>query len=245
MKFKSFIIPLVFALMPAFLSAQSADSDDAELSALLGGLVQSDSWIIRKDKAEEEFIGNVRYENETYKISADRALSQRKLNAYTISGNVQASRKQDGEEISLTANKVYFNAKKDYGYAQGSKSSQAHASFTSLNNIFNLYADKINFGGKFTVFEAEGDCELNDMNNTLYSGKMAYNTQSGLFTASENRPVLFGYNDDGDYALQGDQITADNKNGIYTASGRVTGWLVPAEDISKYTQGQKDGAQIF
>lgn len=244
MKRKIALLALFFAFAPALTFAQSANND-AELSALLGGLVKSDSWIIRKDKAEEEFIGNVKYENEIYKISADRALSQRKLNAYTISGNVQASRKQDGEEISLKANKVFFNAKKDYGYAQGSKSKQAELSFSTPNNTFNLYADKINFGKKFTSFEAEGDCELNDMNNTLYAGKMTYDTQSELFTASEKRPVLFGYNEDGDYALQGDQITADNKNGIFKASGRVTGWLVPAEDISKYTQGQKDGAQIF
>ena len=244
MKFKSALLTFIFALIPAFTLAQSG-GDDAELSALLGGLVQSDSWIIRKDKAEEEFIGNVRYENEIYKISADRALSQRKLNAYTISGNVKASRKQNGEEISLEAGKVFFNSKKDLGYAQGAKGKQIKAVFATPNNTFNLYADKINFGDKFTLFEAEGDCELNDMNNTLYSGKMTYDTKSGLFTAFERRPVLFGYNEDGDYALQGDEITADNKNGVYKASGKVTGWLVPAQDISQYTQGRKDGTQIF
>ena len=87
--------------------------------------------------------------------------------------------------------------------------------------------------------------KLNDLNNTLYAGKMTFDAQTQIFTAETLRPLFFGYNDDGDYALQADTITADNKNGIYKAQGKVQGWIVPAEDISKYTQGNKDGTKIF
>lgn len=236
----------ISAILALFSSAAFAQKQQTEeLSAILGGMVKSDSWIIRKDKAEEEFIGNVRYENENYKISADRALSQRTLNAYTLSGNVFAQRTQDGQTVSLQADKVFFNRKKDSGYAQGSKKKQIKASFANPNNTFNLYADRVDFSNKFKLFQAEGDCELSDLNNTLYAGQMTYDVPSGVFTAEKRRPTLFGFNDDGDYALQADVITADNKNGVYKASGGVRGWITPAEDISKYTQGQKDGTQIF
>ena len=234
-----FIFTVLFAL-PLF-----AQKNDKELSAVLGGMVQSDKWIIRKDKSEEEFIGNVKYENDIYKITADRALSQRALFAYTLSGNVFARRNQDGQTLTLKANKVFFNQKKDSGYAQGTKKKQISLSLENENNIFNLYADRLDFGRKFSSFEAQGDCELNDLNNTLYAGKMTFDTQTQIFTAETLRPLFFGYNDDGDYALQADTITADNKNGIYKAQGKVQGWIVPAEDISKYTQGNKDGTKIF
>ena len=240
-KFISFCFILFLSSAAAF----AQNEKPQELSALLGGMVKSDRWIIRKDKAEEEFIGNVRYENENYKISADRALSQRSLNAYTLSGNVYAQRTQDGQSVSLQASKVFFSRKRDAGYAQGSKKKQIKASFSNPNNTFNLYADRVDFSNKFSLFQAEGDCELSDINNTLYSGKMTFDVPSGVFTATERRPTLFGFNDDGDYALQADVITADNKNGVYKASGGVRGWITPAEDITKYTQGQKDGTQIF
>lgn len=242
MKIKSAVLIL---LAVCFALPVYAQTNKQELSALLGGMVQSDKWIIRKDKAEEEFTGNVKYENDIYKITADKVLSQRALFTYTLSGNVFARRSQDGSTLTLTANKVVFNQKQDYGYAQGTQKKQVHLKLYNEADIFNLYADKLNFGGKFTGFEAQGDCEINDLDNTLYAGKMTFDTQTQVFTAQESRPLFFGYNADGDYALQADTITADNKNGIYTAQGRVQGWIVPAEDISKYTQGNKDGAKIF
>ena len=242
MKLKKLLfLALFFALaLPLF-----AQKNDKELSAVLGGMVQSDKWIIRKDKAEEEFIGNVKYENDIYKITADKALSQRALFCYTLSGNVFASKKQDGQTLTLTANKIFFNQKKDSGYAQGTKKKQINLSLENENNMFNLYADRLDFGRQFANFQAEGDCELNDLNNTLYAGKMTFDAQTQVFTAENLRPLFFGYNDDGDYALQADKITADNKNGIYKAQGKVHGWIVPAEDISKYTQGNTDGTKIF
>lgn len=243
MRLNKFLLPIFLLLTISPLCAQEQKQE--ELSALLGGMVQSDKWIIRKDKAEEEFIGNVKYENENYKITANRALSQRRLNAYTISGNVSAQRKQDGQTASVKADKIFYNQKKDTGYIKGSRKKQLMLSLSDINNQFKLYADTLNFTAKFSVFEAEGDCELNDLDNTLYADKMTYDVETGIFTAEESRPVLFGYNADGDYALQADKITADNKNGLYKASGRVMGWLVPAEDITKYTQGQDNGAKIF
>ncbi len=243
MKLNKLFLPILLLLVISPLSAQEKKQE--ELSALLGGMVQSDKWIIRKDKAEEEFIGNVKYENENYKITANRALSQRHLNAYTISGNVTAQGKRNGQTALVKADKIFYNQKKDTGYIQGSRKKQLMLSLTDINNQFKLYADKLDFSGKFSLLEAQGNCELNDLDNTLYSGKMTYDVKTGIFTAEDSRPVLFGYNADGDYALQADTITADNKNGLYKASGRVMGWLVPAEDITKYTQGQNDGAKIF
>ncbi|MBR4592877.1 MAG: hypothetical protein IKO35_06685 [Elusimicrobiaceae bacterium] len=58
------------SLMPTSLSTK-------ELPPVLGGLIQSDNWIIYKDKKQEEFKGNVSYDNGTYIFRAGYALSDR------------------------------------------------------------------------------------------------------------------------------------------------------------------------
>ena len=94
MKNKFIFLSLVLALSPALCAAQD--------TALLGGMVQSDRWIIRKDKMEEEFIGNVSYKNDIYNIKADYALSRRKEQTFTLKGNVFASQKKDDLPLGRT-----------------------------------------------------------------------------------------------------------------------------------------------
>lgn len=59
-----------------------------ELPATLGGLVQSDSWVIYKDKSQEEFIGHVSYDNGAYIFRSDYALSDRAKSTFSAKGNV-------------------------------------------------------------------------------------------------------------------------------------------------------------
>ena len=55
---------------------------------ILGGIIQSDSWIIYKDKQQEEFKGNVSYDNGMYVFKSDYALSDRAKQQFSASGNV-------------------------------------------------------------------------------------------------------------------------------------------------------------
>lgn len=215
-----------------------------ELSAILGGMVQSDRWIIRKDKFEEEFIGNVHYENDVYKIHADYALSKRMAQTYTLQGNVFASRTQDGTIAQLTANEVFYNKKKDTGYATPKRGKQVEAKYKTPNNKFELFADRIDFSDKLSLFKMQGNAELSDANNTLYAKNMIFNTQTGIFTAEGDRPVLWGFSDDGDYAMQADEITAQTKEGVFKAHGKVKGWITTDRDLSQFTQGQENGIKI-
>ena len=68
------------------LAPQKLSSRD--LPATLGGLVQSDSWVIYKDKEQEEFVGNVSYDNGAYIFRADYALSDRAKHTFSARGHV-------------------------------------------------------------------------------------------------------------------------------------------------------------
>lgn len=220
MKLKYLILTLLF-LSPLCLNAQQ----DAELSALLGGMVQSDRWIIRKDKFEEEFIGNVHYENDIYKIHADRALSKRKAQTYTLEGNVFASRSEKDTKAQISAHKIFYNKKSDLGYAEPKKGGSLDLIYIIGKNKFRLNGNKLAFAGKGSSFKIEGDAELHDINNTLYAENMAFDTKTGIFEAYGRRPVFWGFNDEGDYALQADNMTVLTKEKQIKAQGRVRGWI--------------------
>lgn len=211
---------------------QEAAGDDANLSALLGGLVSSDNWIIRKDKLEEEFVGNVRYQNDIYDIRADKALSRRAAQTYQLEGNVSARRSDIDYTASIAAGKIFYDNRAKSGYARGDGKNQVSIFYQPQGaKAYTLYGDQINFSDSFAAYHAAGNAELDDFDNTIYAGQMAYNTQSGVFEAWQNRPLVLGFSDEGDYALQADKISANVHTGSYTAAGRVQGWLVPAKDI--------------
>ncbi|WP_428897842.1 hypothetical protein Dip518_000026 [Parelusimicrobium proximum] len=77
---------------------------------ILGGIVKSDRWLIKKDAQQEEFIGNVSYDTPKYKLKADRALSDRKNNIFTLNGRAYLMHKTDKGAVSeLTGDKIVFN----------------------------------------------------------------------------------------------------------------------------------------
>lgn len=208
-----------------------------DLSALLGGSVKSDRWLINRDKEQEEFIGNVKYSNETINLKADYALSQRKEKTYLLRGNILASQTLPDNFIQIKAEELFYNNKTLKGYALGKKNKQVEGIYKTLNNTFNLYGDRVDFdktrGDLITI---SSYAELNDLNNTLYADTMTFNNESGLFEAFGARPVLWGFGVDGDYALQADKITADTKTGVFKAQGNIQGWLTLATDFQKVKQ---------
>lgn len=237
MKNKFIFLTLFLALSPALCYAQD--------TALLGGMVQSDRWIIRKDKMEEEFIGNVSYKNDIYTAKADYALSRRREQTFNLKGNVFASQKKNGTTAQITAENFFYNNKTGEGYATPKKNAQVNAVYTTQTNRLKAFGNKLDFKDKFSVFEMSGNCELDEINNTLYADKMIFDTNSGVFNAHGNRPVLWGFNPDGDYAVQADDITVQTKEGFLKAQGRVQGWVVSAKEFPNLTQGSKNGTEIF
>ena len=227
-----------FLLMPAFCQAQ-------DVTALLGGMVKSDRWLIRKDKMEEEFIGNVSYANDMYTVKADYGLSERKKQNFTLKGNVYASRKENSSKAEVTADTFFYNKTNDSGFALPAAKKQISAVYTTQANRLKTFSNRLDFKNKFSLFELTGNCELQDINNTLYAQNMVFNTQTGIFNAQGGRPVLWGFSPNGDYAIQADNITAQTKEGFFKAEGKVEGWVVSAKEFPNLTQGSTNGTKIF
>jgi len=222
------IFPLLFLLLAPIAFCQVQEED---LAMLLGGMVKSDKWIIRKDVLEEEFIGNVHYENEMYKLSADRVLSKRQVKIYEIEGNVILSRKEGETSLTLTAARVSYNQKKDTGFAQGSKGKQVKIVYRIPGNTYTLLANKIEFSKQANFFKAAGKVKISDKENTLQAQSATFNRASGIFEALPQRPLFTGGSKDGDYALTADKIVVNTKEQKIKALGQAQGWLASKEEI--------------
>ena len=216
-----------FILFAPFVYCQT----EQDLSMLLGGMVKSDKWIIRKDSFEEEFIGNVHYENEMYKISADRALSKRKAKTYELSVNVFLSRTENDTTITLNAGRVFYNQQKDTGIVNAAKKAQVKIVYTTPENVYTLLANKIEFSNKANFFKASGSVQLSDKENTLKAKEVTFDRISGVFEALSARPIMLGANKDGSYALEADKLTVNTKTGKSNAVGNVQGWLTLEKDL--------------
>ncbi len=224
---KKYFFLLIFSFLAIFAFAQKEE----DLSMLLGGMVKSDKWIIRKDSLEEEFIGNVRYENEMYKLFADKALSKRKAKTYELNGNVFLSRTADNTVLTLTAKRVFYNQNKDSGFANGSKKAQVKVVYQTPENTYTLFADKVEFSKQATFLKASGKVKLSDKENTLNAQNVTFDRISGIFEALDVRPLMVGKNQDGSYALEADKIIVDTKNGQFIAEGNAQGWLTWSKDL--------------
>lgn len=76
------------ALLQAKKSVAAKKLSNKDIPPALGGLIKSDSWVIYKDKQQEEFVGNVSYDNGAYIFRADYALSERAKNTFSARGHV-------------------------------------------------------------------------------------------------------------------------------------------------------------
>ena len=88
----------------------------ATLPPVLGGLVSSDSWVIYKDKQQEEFKGNVSYDNGVYAFRSDYALSERAQSRFSASGNVYLKQVEpNGPVYQAYADRARYNYKTQKG----------------------------------------------------------------------------------------------------------------------------------
>ena len=147
-----------------------------------------------------------------------------------------ASQNLEDTFTQIKAEKFFYNNKTLQGYALGKAKNQIEIIYKTPNNLFNLYGNRADFNKADNFIKITGNSELDDLNNTLYADTITFNTQSGVFEAFGQRPILWGFGVDGDYALQADKITADTKKIIFKAKGNIQGWFTLASDFEKLRQ---------
>ena len=191
-----------------------------EIPPVLGGIVQSDSWVIYPEKKEEEFKGHVSYDNGTYQFKADYALSQRAKKLFTASGNVfLRQNEQDGAFYQAKSDRASFN----YGTQKGTLHANAKRLVDLLfqdakKQVSTATAQKVSFDLVNKIFVLEGNVH---MERQTPEGPQTLQAQKVTFKQLENYALLEGNAKLSDTArtLEAQTIEYDGQNNISSAVG--------------------------
>lgn len=128
-----------------------------QLPEVLGGIVQSDEWIIYKDQEQEEFKGNVFYDNGAYTFKAQYALSDRKKNTFTASGNVYAKQEDtQGTVYEAYADYAFYNYKTGQGILKSTTKNPVRLILTDKAQTVTAWANQVKFNTTTQVFVLTG-----------------------------------------------------------------------------------------
>lgn len=205
-----------------------------QLPQTLGGIVQSDEWIIYKDKAQEEFKGHVFYDNGIYTFKADYALSERNQNTATARGNVYL-KQQEKQSPTYEAWADYgrYNYKTGKGILKSASKNPARLQITDTVQTLTASAQQISFNTSTQVFVLTGNVKVERTtqgnSQTLQADTVIYDGEHNHSTAYGARPLATGSTDQGTFAIIADKVNSDAQATVVTLDGNVQGWVVSPE----------------
>lgn len=193
---------------------------ETQIPPVLGGIVQSDSWIIYKDKQQEEFSGHVFYDNDIYVFKADYALSERAQNRLFAKGNVYLKQREPGgPTYEVFADEARFNYHTQKGTLKAFKNKQIKLIYTDVNEPpVTATAQKASFDLNEQIFVLEGNVFIS---RTTAEGTQTMSAQKATFKQLENYVLLEGNAvlSDGHHSLEADTIVYDGANNQSYAFG--------------------------
>ncbi len=189
---------------------------------VLGGLVSSDSWVIYKDKQQEEFKGNVSYDNGIYSFRADYALSERAYNRFSAKGNVHVKQAEPGAPVyEAFADTARYNYQTKKGTLSAAKNKTLRLIYKEGKQLpVTAYAKKASFDLQEGLFVLEGNVRVE---RPAPEGKQILRAQKATYRQFQNHLTVEGGAEVSDplRTLQADTIVYDgNKNYSYAYGSR-------------------------
>lgn len=191
-----------------------------DLPEVLGGLVQSDSWIIYKEKQQEEFTGHVSYDNDAYTFRADYALSDRAKNSFLARGNVfLRQQNQDGSFYEGYAHQARYNYRTQKGELNGKNKTPVKLIYHSAKGeTLTATAQKATFDLAQKIYILQGDVHIErptEQGPQTMTAKKATYKQLAQYALLEGNATLA----DAQHSLQAKTIIYDGQNNTSYAQG--------------------------
>lgn len=129
-----------------------------QIPSALGGIISSDSWVVYQSKQQEEFKGNVNYENDSYAFRSDYALSERKKNLFTARGNVYLKQKEkNGAFYEATGHQATYNYQTGAGTLTERRKKRIRLFYKSpKSEEITATADKADFNTRTEIYNLYG-----------------------------------------------------------------------------------------
>ncbi len=218
----------------------------AQLPEVLGGIVQSDEWVIYKDKEQEEFTGHVFYDNGAYTFKSNYALSDRKNHTFTASGNVYAKQKDAQNTIyEAYADYARYNYQTGKGILKSTTKNPVRLILTDSTQQVTAQAKQISFDTNQQIFILTGNV---DAKRTTVEGTQIMKADKATLKQLEDYLLLEGNAVLADdlRTLQADTVIYDgahNQAHAYGARPLATGsteqgtFAIIADNISSDAEG--------
>ena len=213
---------------------------------VLGGIVQSDEWIIYKEKKQEEFKGHVSYDNGTYTFKSDYALSDRNKNTITATGNVyirQIDKQQTSHEVYTDY--ALYNYKTSKGLLKSTSAGPVRLILKDKTQNIVAHAKQISFDSNAQIFILTGNVAATRTTKqgtqTLHADKVTLRQQDNYARLDGNAHLA-----DDLRTLQADTVIYDgqhNQAHAYGARPLATGsteqgtFAIIADTIKSDAQG--------
>ena len=191
-----------------------------EIPPVLGGLIQSDNWIIYKDKQQEEFSGHVSYDNGTYIFRADYALSDRARNTFTARGNVFLRQNNpDGSFYQAQGERGSYNYQTQKGELFGTRTKPAELVHRDeKGHLIKAFAQNIYFNLNEKVYVLEKNVRIerdSEPGPQVITAQKITLKQLQEFALAEGEATVT----DGKRTLVADTLVYDRKNNLSHAYG--------------------------
>ena len=220
-----------------------------EIPPVLGGLVQSDNWVIYKDKQQEEFVGHVSYDNEAYVFRADYALSDRARHTFTARGHVfWRQNNPDGSFYQAQADRGAYNYQTQKGELFGTPKKPVQLVYRNeKGQLVTAFAQIIYFNlqEKIYILEKKVRMEREDAQGTqIITAQKITLKQTQEYALAEGNATIT----DGKRTLVADTLEYDRKNNLTHAYGarpltfgttEQGDYAVIADEIKSDAQGQQ------
>lgn len=220
-------------LPQALLAAALACPVAAQESSLIGSVVRSEKWNIKRGEHKiEEFSGDVRYRREGRRLRADWALYDHDQQTLEARGNIRAEeRLADGSEAALTAESGTFDRAAGRGWLVG-RSPLDGVPLTLRkpdgSEQGRGWSRKLTWNLPRRELALEGDAWFKEERGEVHAEAARFDHGTRSLTLAGRRPVIDARGPGWAAAVQADAFTAlalEGSRRRVTGTGRTRGWI--------------------
>ena len=199
-------------------------------SQIAGGVVQSDEWVVRRDKNEEEFTGHVRFDRARDHGQSDWALYEKGKGLWKLKGGVHGLRETEkGEILELWADEADYHMDSKDGRARGTKDRMRfRRTFTRKGQpvVWDGTAQEAVWNGGDQRMRLLGGVTVDGADIFLRSRAAVWDQATRKGELQGGRPVGRFSGERYVSACQADVIGVSDDPQTIEAHGGVTGWFV-------------------
>jgi hypothetical protein len=223
---KKLISVFVFSSFASALCFGGLKSKKEDIPPVLGGVVRSDKWIMKRNPPREEFIGNVSYKNPFYETKADWALFERMSGVFSAKGNVWGKKNWlDGSETEVFCHKATYDRKKAVARVypkEGGFVKVRH--FEPAYGVWQSKSESALFDEKSKRVDLQGQVEITGERANARAEKISYYYEGDSFKFLGS-PVIWGIHKGYNFAVTGEQARSENFFDNLKVEGKVMGWI--------------------